>query len=210
MFPEYSDAERIADTIVHVLGVALCLIGAAVLMSAGAGRIPLGDLAGLAVYSAGMVAMFTASASYNIIRRPRLKGWLRRIDHAVIFVMIAGSYTPFALKMGGTAGLSILIAVWVIAALGISAKLLFPYRYDKLSILLYLAQGWCVLLALQPLSDALSDLSFNLLLAGGLVYSLGVVFHLLERLPFHNVIWHLFVIGGAGLQYGAIYSAVIP
>ena len=210
MFPVYSRVERIADAVVHIVGIILCISGAFALHFAAIGRIPLRDLAGLSVYSAGMVGMFTASAGYNLIDRPRFKELLRRIDHSVIFIMIAGSYTPFALKIGGAAGMIILAAVWVIAVVGIGLKLLFPRRFDKVSIVLYLAQGWCVLLAMGPLMETLSDASFNLLLLGGAVYSAGVIFHLLERMPFHNVVWHIFVLAGAALQYASIYAAVIP
>lgn len=210
MFPTYSRAERTADAFVHVAGIVLCIAGAIALHFAAIGQIPLRELAGISVYSAGMIGMFTASASYNLTDRPSLKEVMRRFDHSLIFIMIAGSYTPFALKIGGVVGMTILTTVWLIALLGIGLKLLFPRKFDRVSIALYLAQGWCVLLAMGPLMDTLSDASFNLLLLGGVVYSAGVVFHLLERLPFHNVIWHVFVLGGAALQYASIYSAVIP
>ena len=210
MFPIYSRTERVADAVVHFAGIILCIAGAFALHFAAIGRVPLRDVAGLSIYSTGMVSMFTASASYNLINRPQLKELLRRIDHSVIFIMIAGSYTPFALKIGGAIGVTILVSVWLIAALGISMRLLFLRKRDRLSVLLYLAQGWCVVLAMGPLMDTLSAVSFNLLLIGGVVYSAGVIFHLLERVPFHNVIWHIFVLGGAALQYAAIYAAVIP
>lgn len=198
-----------ADAIVHIASIALCVTGSAVLLVMAFGTLPIREITGLAVYAIGMIGMFSASASYNLVNRPELKAWLRRIDHSVIFVMIAGSYTPFALKIGGTVGFAILILVWVIAALGIFVKMLFPRRLDRLSVVLYLAQGWCVVFALGPLMDAVSPLSFGLLLAGGIVYSAGVIFHLLERMPFHNVVWHVFVLAGAALQYGAIYEATI-
>ncbi len=185
-------------------------MGAAFLMAAALGRVPSRDLAGVFIYSAGMIAMFTASAGYNLIQRPRLKDWLRRMDHSAIFVMIAGSYTPFALKIDGAAGHAILAAVWLIAAFGIVVKLFFPRRLERVSVLIYLAQGWCVLFALGPLTETLPGVSLNLLVAGGVVYSAGVVFHLWESMRFHNVIWHVFVLGGAVLQYGAVYAAVIP
>jgi hemolysin III len=123
--------------------------------------------------------------------------------------MIAGSYTPFALLMGGSAGLSILIAVWVIAATGIVIKLRFPRRLDKISVVLYLAQGWIVILALDPVVAALPNQALWLLLAGGIVYTLGVPFHLMEWMRFHNAIWHAFVLGGAACQFAAIQCAVI-
>lgn len=210
MFPTYSRAERTADAFVHVAGIVLCICGAIALHFAAIGRIPLRELAGLSVYSAGMIGMFTASAGYNLVDRPSLKELMRRVDHSLIFIMIAGSYTPFALKIGGGVGMIILAGVWLIAGLGIGLKLLFPRKFDRVSIALYLAQGWCVLLAMGPLMDTLSDASFNLLLLGGAVYTAGVIFHLLERMPFNNAIWHVFVLGGAALQYASIYAAIIP
>lgn len=211
MFPAYSKNERIADAIVHLAGVCFGVAGAAALMLASLGRLPALDVAGLGVYSAGLVGMFTSSACYNLCKRASLKEWLRRVDHAAIFLMIAGSYTPFALsKIGGEDGLILLAAVWTIALLGIAVKLLFPRRLDKVSVLLYLAQGWAILFAVGPLVAALPESSFRLLLIGGCIYSAGIVFHLLERVPFHNVIWHVFVLCGAISQYASIYGAVIP
>lgn len=209
MFPTYSRAERAADAAVHLAGVFFGLVGAFALIFASVGRVPVRDVAGLGVYSVGLIGMFTASASYNLIHRPLLKEWLRRIDHAVIFVMIAGSYTPFALKIGGETGLWLLCAVWAIAIFGVVAKLAFPRKLDRISVLLYLAQGWCILFAIGPLVEAIPPDSANLLVIGGVIYSAGVIFHLLERMPYHNVIWHVFVLGGAIAQYASIYGAVV-
>lgn len=210
MFPIYSRAERAADVIVHLVGIFFGLIGGCALIFASLERLPTRDVAGLGVYSMGLVCMFTASASYNFVDRVPLKQLLRRIDHAVIFIMIAGSYTPFGLKIGGQTGFALLAVVWLIALFGTLAKLLYPRTLDKISVLLYLAQGWCVLFAMGPLIDAVPGSSVNLLLIGGCIYSAGVIFHLLEGIPFHNVIWHIFVLGGAVLQYASIYGAIIP
>ncbi len=209
MFPTYTSAERTADAAVHLAGVLFGVVGAFALIFAAAGRVPVRDVAGLGVYSVGLIGMFTASASYNLIDRPTRKEWLRRIDHAVIFVMIAGSYTPFALKIGGETGLWLLCAVWAIAIFGVVAKLAFPRKLDRISLVLYLAQGWCILFALGPLVEAIPSSSTNLLLIGGVIYSAGVIFHLLERMPYHNVVWHVFVLGGAIAQYASIYGAVV-
>ena len=138
-----------------------------------------------------------------------MKEVLRRLDHAAIFVMIAGSYTPFALVVGGIAGHALLAAVWAIAAVGVAIKLRFPRRFDKISVLLYLFQGWIVVLALDSITAALPSRALTLLVAGGIVYTLGVGFHLMERLRFHNVIWHVFVLGGAACQFVAIRDAVM-
>jgi hemolysin III len=211
LFPTYSERERLADTLVHIAGVAFGMIGATALMLASIGKLPARDIAGLAVYSAGLIAMFAASAIYNLARNPVLKERLRRLDHAAIFLMIAGSYTPFALiKIGGETGLALLAAVWGIALFGIAVKLWFPRRFDGLSVALYLAQGWVIIFALGPLIASVPQRSVVLLLAGGCIYTAGVAFHLLERLPFHNVVWHVFVLGGAISQFLSIYEAVIP
>ena len=209
LFPVYSRAERVADAVVHLAGIIFGIAGAAALITASIGRLPVRELLGLIVYSAGLIGMFTASASYNLVTRPKLKEWLRRIDHSVIFVMIAGSYTPFAIKIGGTTGLKLLAAVWLIAAFGVAAKLFFPRRLDRISVLIYLAQGWCILFALDPFAEAVPEWGIYLLLIGGCIYSAGVIFHLLERLPFHNAIWHVFVLGGAASQYASVYGTVV-
>ncbi len=194
----------------HLVGIFFGLIGGCLLIFASIEHSSLQDIAGLSVYSMGLIGMFSASAGYNFVSRPLIKEILRRIDHAVIFVMIAGSYTPFGLKIGGSTGFLLLSAVWIIAVLGVLAKLFYPRKLDKISIFLYLAQGWCVLFAIGPLIDAVPAHSLNLLLLGGCIYTAGVIFHLLERMPFHNVIWHVFVLAGAILQYAAIYAAIIP
>lgn len=211
MFPNYSRRERIADTLVHIAGVTFGIAGAAGLMMSAIGKAPARDIAGLAVYSTGLIAMFVASAVYNLAREPALKERLRRLDHAAIFLMIAGSYTPFALiKIGGETGLVLLAAVWSVALFGIALKLWFARRFDSLSVALYLAQGWVIIFALGPLIASVPQRSVVLLLVGGCIYTAGVVFHLLQRLPFHNAVWHVFVLGGAISQFLSIYEAVIP
>jgi hemolysin III len=209
LFPSYTKLERLADACVHAASVTFSIAATVILLAAAVGRLPAADTAGLAVYCTGLIGMFAASAAYNLVPRPNLKETLRRLDHAAIFVMIAGSYTPFALLMEGSAGRTMLIAVWAIAALGIVTKLRFPRRLDKLSVVLYLAQGWIVLLALDPVVASLPSQALWLLLAGGIVYTMGVPFHLMEWMRFHNAIWHIFVLGGAACQFAAIERAVI-
>jgi hemolysin III len=207
-FPSYTRLERIADACVHAAGVFFSIAAAALLLVGALGTLPLALCVGLAVYSIGLVGMFAASAAYNLVSQHRVKEILRRLDHAAIFVMIAGSYTPFALVVGGGAGTAMLAAVWTIAAAGVVLKLRFPRRFDKLTIVLYLVQGWIVVLALNTIIASLPGRAFAMLLAGGIVYTLGVPFHLMERLRFHNVIWHIFVLGGAACQFIAVRAAV--
>ena len=191
------------------MSVLFSLAAAALLLIGAIGVLPVAIFVGLIVYSIGLIGMFAASAAYNLVSHVGVKECLRRLDHASIFVMIAGSYTPFALVVGGIAGHTLLAAVWAIAAAGVAIKLRYPRRFDKLSVLLYLSQGWIVLLALDSITAALSNRALTLLVAGGIVYTVGVAFHLMERLRFHNVIWHIFVLGGAACQFVAIRDAVM-
>ena len=209
LFPSYTRLERIADACVHAVSVLFSLVATVLLLIGAIGTLPLALFIGLIVYSIGMICMFSASAAYNLVSHAGVKEILRRLDHAAIFVMIAGSYTPFALVVGGAVGHTLLAAVWAIAAVGILIKLRFPRRFDRISVVLYLFQGWIVVLALDSIIAALPSQALALLVAGGIVYTLGVAFHLMERLRFHNVIWHIFVLGGAACQFVAVRAAVL-
>jgi hemolysin III len=209
VFPVNTRLEKIADACVHAAGVAFSIVAAVVLMMGAIGAAPAAIAIGLIVYSIGLIGMFAASAAYNLASRRRLKEWLRRLDHAAIFVMIAGSYTPFALVVGGVAGHAMLTAVWGIAAFGVILKLACPRRFEKVSVALYLFQGWIVVLAFDSIVASLSSHALTMLIAGGIVYTVGVGFHLMERVRFHNVIWHVFVLAGAACQFVAVHSAVL-
>src|SRR5262249_21214585 len=150
-----------------------------------------------------LVATFGFSAGYNlVIRPPKLKEWLRRFDHAAIFLMIASTYTPFVLiKMNTPWGLGLLAVVWTMAAIGIALQLLAPRVLEGLSTALYLVQGWAVLAAWEPLMSALPGRVLTLLVVGGVLYTIGVVFHLWERLPYSNAIWHAFVLSAASCHF---------
>ena len=171
LFPSYTRLEQLADACVHAAGVIFSVAATVFILVAVMGKLPAADVAGVIVYCIGLMGMFGASAAYNLVSRRDFKEILRRLDHAAIFVMIAGSYTPFALVVGGGAGRAMLAAVWAIAVIGVIIKLRFPRRFDKLSILLYLAQGWIVLLALDTIAASLPSQSLWLLVAGGVVYT---------------------------------------
>ena len=207
-FPVYTRLERIVDACVHAAGLTFSVAAAAVLLIAAFAAMRPAGIAGAIVYCAGLMGMFAASAAYNLVTRHGLKEILRRIDHSAIFVMIAGSYTPFAIAAGGSSGTAVLAAVWAIALLGVTLRLCFPRRFETPGILLYLAQGWLILVAFGPMTAALPPTPFWLLVAGGIVYTLGVPFHLMERMRFHNAVWHLFVLGGAVCQFTAVHRAV--
>ena len=208
-FPAYTRLERIADACVHAASIGFSIGATVFLLAFVAWKLPAADVAGLIVYCIGLTGMFAASAAYNLATHGKLKEVLRRLDHSAIFVMIAGSYTPFAIAVGGGTGGALLAVVWAIAVFGAALKVGCPRRYDKLTILLYLAQGWLVVFALESLTAALPSNALWPLVIGGIVYTAGVPFHMWEKLPYHNAIWHLFVLGGAACQFFAVMGAVI-
>ncbi len=208
-FPEYTLGERVADGLIHVVGVTASLAAAATLVTVGIVYLPPLSTASVVVYSAGMLAVFCFSAAYNLVGRPGLKAILRRFDHAAIYVKIAATYTPFALvKMGGAAGIGLLAAVWAVGLFGVAAKLFWPAQLVRTSYVLYLAQGWACVAALGPLTEALPERALILLVVGGVLYTVGVVFHLWQSLRYHNAIWHGFVLVASACHFGAVVDAV--
>ena len=207
-FPEYSPAEQRADRRVHLLGIAGAMVGSALLLPAVAATGSAAVIASVAAYCAGLVFMVTASAAYNLARAGRAKEYLRRLDHAAIYVMIAGSYTPFLANLVALPwGLILLATVWAAAVIGILLKLAAPRRYERLGTALYLIQGWILLPAIGPIGEGLSGIVLGLLLAGGVVYTLGVGVHSARHLPYHNAIWHGMVLAAAALHFGAVAVA---
>jgi hemolysin III len=208
-FPRYTRAERVADGCIHVTGVAFSLLAAAAMLTLAAKMLPAASTISLGVYAFGMVAVFACSAAYNLATDLKWKPILRRFDHAAIYVKIAGTYTPFAfVKMGDAVGLALLGVVWAITAFGATAKLLWPGRLVRTSYVLYLVQGWAVVAAFDSLLPAISSRVLILLVLGGCLYTVGVIFHLWEKLRYHNVIWHGFVLLASVCHFVAIVDAV--
>jgi len=209
VFPQYTAPERIADLCIHAIGVTASVIALAALIFIGVESKTALWILALVIYGLALVATFSFSAGYHVAMRPKLKEWLRRLDHAAIFLMIAGTYTPFILiKMNNAWGLGLLAVVWGMAAIGIAIKLFAPRYLEGISTALYLMQGWAILAAWEPLMTAVSGHVLTLLMVGGVLYTVGVVFHLWERLPFQNAIWHGFVLSAASCHYAAVMVAV--
>jgi hemolysin III len=205
LFPEYTIRERIADGCIHIIGVAASLVALTALLVIGVKSETMLWVVSLTIYGLALVATFSFSAGYHLVVRPRLKELLRRFDHAAIFLMIAGTYTPFVLiKMNNSWGLGLLAVVWTMAAIGIAIKLFAPRFLDGLSTALYLVQGWAVVAAWEPIMSALPGVALTLLMVGGVLYTIGVVFHLWERLPYQNAIWHGFVLSAASCHFAAV------
>jgi hemolysin III len=200
----YSKHEHGVDAAIHVLGIVFAINASLWLLWHVTG---LSVLVSVCVYCAGLLAMISLSAAYNLVpsHRPS-KQVLRRLDHAAIFIMIAATYTPFAVnRMGRPAGEVILVIIWLAATFGVVLKVLFPRRFEVASIGLYLAMGWLIVTAIRPLAASVAGVDFWLLVAGGLVYSLGVVFYVAERIPYHKAIWHGAVLTAAVLHFSAIF-----
>lgn len=207
----YSRAERLADAAVHGAGIAGAGAAAVVLLAAVTGTGDATVVAAATVYAAALVAMPCVSAAYNLTPVNRWTDLLRRLDQATIFVMIAGTYTPFGLvALGGVLGHALLGLIWVAAVIGAVLKLWQPRWLDsRRSVGLYLVLGWCALPAIGPLAGALAPMTLALLGLGGVLYSLGTIFHLWTTLPFHNAIWHAFVVVAAGCHVFAVFDVLV-
>ena len=202
--------EFAADRALHVVGLLVGAAAAAALIAWAAVISDALTFLAVLVYATGLVAMLGCSAAYNLYRSAAHRGLLRRLDHAAIFVMIAGTYTPFTVCiLGGASAVAYTAAIWAAAFAGAAAKLLYPQRFERFSILLYLAFGWNVLLVGQPLLASLDGLTMILIVAGGILYSIGAGIHAWRGLRFHNAIWHALVLLAAGCHYAAILHGVV-
>ena len=201
----YSRGERAADAVVHAVGFTAALAACAGLAAAVPRPAGIRVVVALGLYAAGLVAMLGCSALYNLAATGPRKALLRRLDHAAIFGMIAGTYTPVALlAVGGASGCALLAVVWTGAAGGVALKLLAPRRFERVATAAYLLLGWAGLAALDPLLAALPPRDLALLAGGGLLYSLGVAVHLSTRLPYHNPLWHALVLAAAACHYAVV------
>jgi hemolysin III len=204
-----SPGAKFADLVVHLAGLACALLGGGILLGLAFGMGDLSRVAAVSIYTVGLILMLSLSTAYNFAK-VRWQPLLRRFDHAGIFIMIAASYTPFTTQnLTGWWSIGMTTAVWVVAGIGVLAKLLLPGLDKRFWVGLYLALGWLVLVAIKPMIDGLSWVALLLLAIGGLVYSTGTVFYLMRRLKFRRAIWHGHVIGGAGLHYAAVLVGVV-
>jgi hemolysin III len=206
----YDRAELIADGIVHGIGVFGGLVAATVLIVLTAIYATAVEVAVVSVYVAGLLAMLVLSATYNLWPISRAKWLLRRFDHSAIYLLIAATYTPFIMEVKDSIfAVAMLIGVWCVAIVGVVLKLVLPGRFDRLSVGLYLAMGWSGAMLYDAVVAALPILSLWFVVAGGALYSMGVIFHAWQRLRFQNVIWHSFVLLGAACHYTAVLDLVL-
>ena len=206
----YDRAEIIADGVVHVIGICFGLIAATALVVLTAVYASALDIVAVSIYVAGLLAMLGLSATYNLWPVSRAKWVLRRFDHSAIYMLIAATYTPFIMEVKGSLlAIALLVGVWCAAIAGIVLKLRFPGRFDRLAVGLYLAMGWSGMMLYDAVVTALPALALGFIVAGGLLYTFGVVFHAWQRLRFQNAIWHGFVLSGAACHYTAVLDIVL-
>lgn len=206
----YSVAELVADCAVHILGLVVAIALGSILLTMATIDTAPEAVPALSLYVGTLIAVLGVSLAYNMWPVSPIKAVLARFDQAAIFLFIAGTYTPFLAVIGGTtAGIVMTSFVWGASLVGVALKLIVPRRFGRLAIVLYLAIGWSGILVFQSLAQTLPASTMWLLLAGGVVYSLGIVFHLWERLKFQNVLWHVFVVTGASLHLWAVLDCMV-
>lgn len=199
-----------ASALTHGLGAAAALAGGAVLITLATIHGDGWQLAGAIVFGIALLLLYLASTLYHAIQHPVAKGRLKVFDHCAIYVLIAGTYTPFTLiGLRGNVGWWLFGAIWAIALAGVVFKLFYTGRFKRLSTLLYVAMGWLVLVAAKPMLSSLDAWTVGWLLAGGVFYTLGTFFYHRESLPFAHAIWHLFVIAGSVCHFVAVTRQVL-
>ena len=208
---KHGDTEEIANSVSHGIGVGLSIAALALLVTFAS---LMGDpwrIVSFSIYGATLILLYLSSTLYHGFKRPTLKRLFRVFDHAAIYLLIAGTYTPFLLvTMRGAWGWSLFGIIWGLAVTGIVTTVLFMERLRILSVLTYLGMGWMVVIAIRPLVDSLPFGGMVLLAIGGVLYTLGVVFYILKRIPFNHAIWHLFVLGGSISHFFSILLYVLP
>ncbi|SEQ57629.1 hemolysin III [Devosia sp. YR412] len=206
----FTIAEKVVDGVVHILGLMGAIAAGSVLLAFAIFGTAPEAVPALAVYIGSLVAVLGVSLAYNMWPVSPIKMWLARFDQAAIFLFIAGTYTPFLAVLGGTtSGILMTTFVWGASLVGIALKLIVPQRFGRLAIALYLAIGWSGTLVFQSLAESLPNSTLWLLLAGGVTYSLGIIFHLWEKLKFQNALWHVFVVAGASLHLWAVIDFMV-
>lgn len=207
---KYSIGEEIANSVSHGIGAVTSAVGLGFLIWL---SVEYGDVwyvVSTTIYGVSLILLYSASTLYHAISHPRAKRIFQLIDHSMIFVLIAGTYTPFALvSLRGPWGWSLFAVVWGIAIAGILLEIMKKERIKWLSLSLYLGLGWMAVVVIKPMLEMVPAVGLLFLLAGGLSYSLGVVFYVRKQMAYHHAIWHVFVMAGSALHYCAVLFGVV-
>lgn len=207
----YSVAEEIAHALTHGVGAIAAIVGLVFML---VWAVSYGDtfhVVSASIYGASLILLYLASTLYHAFPWPRVKAFFQQMDHAAIYVLIAGTYTPFALvNLRGAWGWTLLAVVWSIALIGVIMEVAMKERKKWLSLSLYLGLGWMALVVIKPMLETVEAGGLWLLLAGGLAYTFGVIFYVWKSLRFHHAIWHLFVLAGSVLHFFSVFYFVLP
>ncbi len=210
-YRDYSVAEEVAHSVTHGIAAVASIVALVVMVALATLYGSALHVAAVSIYGASLILLYTSSTLYHAIPIESARRVLHTLDHAAIYVLIAGSYTPFALiSLEGPTGWWLFGIIWTLAVAGVIFKLFFTGRFDKMSVGLYLAMGWLVVLFGDQVLEALPLGGVILLAAGGLSYSIGAIFYLWRSLQYNHTIWHVFVVGGSLLQFLAVLLYVIP
>ncbi len=206
---DYDPQEELINAYSHGLGAVLAFIAVIFLIVKGYG-LPLGQWISLWVYGLSLVLLLSSSMLYHFAQDERKRYWYKKLDHTAIYYLIAGTYTPF-LSIGIPTAKAhyLLIGLWIIALIGTLFKLVFIHRFQKVSLAAYLVMGWLAVLVMDDMQRYLSRDAIQLLIAGGLAYTVGTLFYALKKVRYSHAIWHVFVLLGAGLHFLAIYCYVL-
>jgi hemolysin III len=206
----YSHGEEIASSLSHAIGIVLSIAGLAVLAAFAALHGGVWRIVSVSIYGTTLILLYTASTLYHGVPNPGAKPILRLLDHSAIFLLIAGTYTPYTLiSLRGPWGWSLFALIWTLAVIGIALEMR-QVRNRIVAAMLYLGMGWVGIVAIKPLIASLAPGGLWLMFAGGLCYTLGVPFYLWKRLPYNHALWHLFVLAGSALQFFSILLYVLP
>jgi len=207
----YSIKEEIAHSVTHGIGALLSIVGLATLIVCSSMYGDAWHAVSSSIYGFTLVALYTLSTLYHCVTEPELKRIFQKLDHAAIFLLIAGTYTPFTLvNLRGAWGWTLFGMVWAISIAGIIMELMVKKRHRRISIGLYIGLGWLVVIAVEPMIANVAPVGLVLLFIGGLFYSLGVIFYVWKTLPYHHAIWHLFVLAGSAFHFFAVLLYVVP
>jgi hemolysin III len=207
----YSLGEEIVHSITHGIGVGLGVAGLTLLVVLAVWYGNVYQIVSFSIYGATLIILYLASTLYHAFQNPGVKRVFKIIDHASIYLLIAGTYTPFLLVgLKGAWGWTLMIIIWGLAILGISFKVLFIHRYQKLSVLAYVLMGWLSVVMLKELLVNIPLGGLIWLAAGGVVYTVGVIFYALQKIPYMHVVWHVFVLGGSICHYFAVLLYLAP
>ena len=203
----YTVAEEVANAITHAVGVVLSVVALVLMVVYASSGGDAWRIVGASIFGSALILLYLASTLYHALPQPSVKRIMRIFDHSAIYVLIAGTYTPFLLGyMRSTLGWAMFGVLWGAAIAGIVFKFFFIGRFDKISTLLYVAMGWTIMVAIKPALELVPAGAMVLMLIGGLAYTGGVIFYLWDRLPYNHAIWHLFVLAGSATHFAAVFA----